>query len=380
MRNKLYLLLIPVIAILLFIVAAEVQPSFFAGENNQPKSAEEPQKIGFVDVEKVYGATSSYKIFKEESISYAKRMNTELALALKMEKDEAKRHKLRQEAQKRIKLYRETLLQDVLRDVDKAISEVADKQQLRRVYLYGAESIEAEDVTGEVIKELKHDTEYRLAGHIVQKLRKLTAEKSPETAADDKSTDKSGTELKQTKAEEKKPVAATETKHKPQPETVKVTEKTENKQEPSVKTAEQPKPADKAVQSVKAKEAAKPVVTPAETEQKPQPETVKVTEKTENRQEPSVKTAEQPKPADKAVQPEKKAVVIQFSASVNQKGILAVIAKAKAAGVPAYLQKGPLKNGSQWWRARAAAQSRQQADEYVRRLKQLGYSPFITGK
>ena len=364
MRNKLYLLLIPAV-ILLFILAAEFQPSFFAGRNKQQQqTVEDPQKIGFVDVEKVYGTTSSYRIFKEESISYAKRMNAELAIALKMEKDEAKRHELKQEAQKRIRLYRETLLQDVLRDVDKAISEVADKQQLRRVYLQGAESIEAEDFTGEVIKELKHDTEYRLAGHIVPKLRKQTAEKSPETVTAAKQADKSGTELKQTKADEKKPVAATvRTETKPQPEPAKVTKKTENEPKPEVKKAEQTKPADKAVQPVKAKEASKPVVTEAKTEPKPQP----------------VSDDVKPKEAA-AVQPAKSAVAVQFSASVNKKGILAVIAKAKAAGIPAYLQKGPLKNGSQWWRARAAAESRQQAEEYVRRLRQLGYSPFITGK
>ena len=393
MDKKIFLFLIPAAAVLCIALAHRPAPVC----NTVKSSTLETEEIsrggtllqdGFIDVGKVYGATSGYKIFKEETEAYAKRINAELAVSLKKEKDETKRQKLKKDAEEQIRLYGEALLQDVLKDVDDAIEKVADKQQLYRVYLKGAEKMPAEDYTDAVVTELRRD--YSLRPLLLEAAVKMKSapEKQPEkndketaVCAMAQETQPAAAEEKSVKCTEKTEKA--EKAEKPekleQPEKIAAEKAPEGgKQNGSALKAERQEPAKplpKQAQDVK--KASLPVQNA-----KSKPEQAPVVKETPQRVQ-KTKAAEQPQtetPEQKADVPKKARIVIQFCASVNKKGIALVADKVRKSGLPAYVQAGPVKNGVQWWRARVAAENAQQADEYMRALTRLGYSCYIAGK
>ena len=370
MGKKIILFLIPAAAVLCIALAHRPAPVC----NTVKSSTLETEEIsrggtllqdGFIDVGKVYGATSGYKIFKEETEAYAKRINAELAVSLKKEKDETKRQKLKKDAEEQIRLYGEALLQDVLKDVDDAIEKVADKQQLYRVYLKGAEKMPAEDYTDAVVTELRRD--YSLRPLLLEAAVKMKSAPEKQPEKNDKETAVCAM------AQETQPAAAEE-KSVIQTEKAEKAEKPEKLEQPEKIAAEKTVLADKTtaaekaplpVQNAKSKPEQAPVA-------KETPQTV---QKTESAEQPQTKTPEQ-----KADVPKKARIVIQFCASGNKNGIALAADKVRKSGLPAYVQAGPVKDGVQWWRARVAAENAQQADEYMRALTRLGYSCYIAGK
>lgn len=403
MDKKIILFLTAAAALLCIVMAHRPAPVL----NTVKSSTRETEEIsrdgtlpqdGFIDVGKVYGSTSGYKIFKEETEAYAKRVNAELAAALKKEKDETKRQKLKKDAEEQIRLYGEAMLQDVLKDVDDAIEKVADKQQLYRVYLKGAEKMPAEDYTDAVVTELRRD--YSLRPMLFETAVKMKSAPEKQPGKNDKETAVCAqAQETETAAAEEKTVRQTEKAEKPekskkteQPEKI-ATEKTiradktaavekapeDSKQNVSAVKAErteQPKPLPKQARDVKKS----PLLVRNAKAKSEQPPVIKETPQTIQKAE----TAEQPQtnatPEQKTEVLKKAGIVIQFSASVNKKGIQTLADKVRKSGLPAYVQKGPVKNGAQWWRARAAAENVQQADEYMRTLTRLGYSCFIVRK
>ena len=392
MDKKIFLFLISAAAVLCIALAHRPAPVC----NTVKSSTLETEEIsrggtlpqdGFIDVGKVYGATSGYKIFKEETEAYAKRINAELAVSLKKEKDETKRQKLKKDAEEQIRLYGEALLQDVLKDVDDAIEKIADKQQLYRVYLKGAEKIPAEDYTDAVVTELRRD--YSLRPLLLEAAVKMKSapEKQPEKNDKETAVCAMAQETQPAAAEEKSVIQTEKTEKAEKPEKLEQPEKIAaekapeggkqnesalkaERQEPAKplpKQAQDVKKAPLPVQNAKAKQEQTPVVK----------ETPQAVQKTEAAEQPQTKTET---PEQKADVPKKARIVIQFCASGNKNGIALAADKVRKSGLPAYVQAGPVKNGVQWWRARVAAENAQQADEYMRALTQLGYSCYIAGK
>lgn len=395
MDKKIFLFLISAAAVLCIALARKPAPVC----NTVKSSTLETEEIsrggtlpqdGFIDVGKVYGATSGYKIFKEETEAYAKRINAELAVSLKKEKDETKRQKLKKDAEEQIRLYGEALLQDVLKDVDDAIEKVADKQQLYRVYLKGAEKMPAEDYTDAVVTELRRD--YSLRPLLLEAAVKMKSapEKQPEKNDKETAVCTQAQETQPAAAEEKSVIQTEKTEKAEKPEKLEQPEKIAaekapegGKQNGSALKAERQelaKPLPKQAQDVK--KAPLPMKNakskPEQPEQAPvAKETPQTVQKTESAEQPQTKTET---PEQKADVPKKARIVIQFCASVNKKGIALAADKVRKSGLPAYVQAGPVKNGVQWWRARVAAENAQQADEYMRALTRLGYSCYIAGK
>ncbi|MBQ0054806.1 MAG: hypothetical protein KBS54_01505 [Synergistaceae bacterium] len=395
MDKKIFLFLIPAAAVLCIALARKPAPVC----NTVKSSTRETEEIsrdgtlpqdGFIDVGKVYGATSGYKIFKEETEAYAKRINAELAVSLKKEKDETKRQKLKKDAEEQIRLYGEALLQDVLKDVDDAIEKVADKQQLYRVYLKGAEKMPAEDYTDAVVTELRRD--YSLRPLLLEAAVKMKSapEKQPEKNDKETAVCAMAQETQPAAAEEKSVIQTEKTEKAEKAEKAEKLEQPEKiaaekapeggkqngsalkaeRQEPAKplpKQAQDVKKAPLPVQNAKAKQEQAPVVK----------ETPQRVQKTEAAEQPQTKTETLEQKADV---PKKARIVIQFCASGNKKGIALAADKVRKSGLPAYVQEGPVKDGVQWWRARVAAENAQQADEYMRTLTRLGYSCYIAGK
>ena len=390
MDKKIFLFLIPAAAVLCIAPARKPAPVCNTVKSSTRETGEISRdgtlpQDGFIDVGKVYGATSGYKIFKEETEAYEKRINAELAVSLKKEKDETKRQKLKKDAEEQIRLYGEALLQDVLKDVDDAIEKVADKQQLYRVYLKGAEKMPAEDYTDAVVTELRRD--YSLRPLLLEAAVKMKSapEKQPEKNGKETAVCTRAQETQPAAAEEKSVIQTEKTEKAEKAEKLEQPEKIAaekapeggkqngsalkaERQEPAKplpKQAQDVKKAPLPVQNAKAKQEQTPVVK----------ETPQAVQKTESAEQPQTEMPEQ-----KADVPKKARIVIQFCASGNKKGIALAADKVRKSGLPAYVQAGPVKNGVQWWRARVAAENAQQADEYMRALTRLGYSCYIAGK
>ena len=378
MDKKIFLFTIPAAVVLCIALAHRPAPVCNTVKSSTLETGEISRggtlpQDGFIDVGKVYGATSGYKIFKEETEAYAKRINAELAVSLKKEKDETKRQKLKKDAEEQIRLYGEALLQDVLKDVDDAIEKVADKQQLYRVYLKGAEKMPAEDYTDAVVTELRRD--YSLRPLLLEAAVKMKSAPEKQPEKNDKET------AVCTQTQETQPAAAEE-------KSVKCTEKTEKAEKAEKpEKLEQPEKiaAKKTVLADKTTAAEKAPLPVQNAKSKPeQPEQTPVVKETPQRVQ-KTEAAEQPQtktetPEQKADVPKKARIVIQFCASGNKKGIALAADKVRKSGLPAYMQAGPVKDGVQWWRARVAAENAQQADEYMRALTRLGYSCYIAGK
>lgn len=155
---------ISIIIPLLLIVAAAFFVVISAGKK-QTGYRSRATESGYIDAQAVYNSNKNYGILKKEIEEYAARVNKELAGQLAREHNEAKRTELKHLAKKEIELYAETLLQDIDKDVDDAINEVAENKNLKRVYISGSVRQNGKNMTQAVITELNMTVMQRIGGY-----------------------------------------------------------------------------------------------------------------------------------------------------------------------------------------------------------------------
>lgn len=155
---------------LIIIAVAFFSAYYIVSRHDVPKPVSE--EMAYIDAEEVYRSNENYNIAKKEIAAYTQRINSELQKAIQREPDPKKCEELRYKAKNEIALYRETLLQDIDKDVDDAINSVAESKNLKRIYVEGVDKRGKKNITNAVITEMHETATDRLIGLFGQKKHK----------------------------------------------------------------------------------------------------------------------------------------------------------------------------------------------------------------